>query len=434
MQKLLAWIRSHQRTLLTWLCALIVYQYAITQANQYKLFSWPATRWMNIYNYSDFQTWEQVGDYFLELRTGVPPVASLLEIIAYQQNGNWDSITVGLYRQLLALLFALPFFFMRGRWWELLIGLGIAWVMVDSTLIVHKGNPQIYDVMLPIFVMLYFLCTRASLRPLRGTLVWAVLAGFWLSMAELSRPFMIAIVGLLLIWQACLYLRRGQKAGRKKLIAFLVPLLLFSGGWHTKLLFRHGQLIWSNHGGSNLVNAWEPVVDHRALNQTLLEEAPPREDNPWTQTDLNTEAHAQNSKLRSQAVVAGIKSHPWEAWQHFQRKANIFLEPRVDMYAYQPDNPILRYYQWIVNAAYAILGFLVIKLLSLFWRKREYLLREESALVLLTVFLTVMPIIGENGEEARFMVSVTPLLLLCAYYGLTWLIAQFKEPSLDPEV
>lgn len=432
MARILTWLRTYRRPLLLLLCAFIVYQYAITQANQYKLFAWPATRWMNIYNYADFQSWDQIGDYFLELRTGVPPVASLLEIIAYKATDTWKPVTEGLYRQFLALLFALPFFFLRGRWWELLLGLGIAWVMVDSTMIVHKGNPQLYDVMLPVFLMLYFLFTRASVSPLRGTLAWAALAGFFLSMAELSRPFMIAIVPLILLYQGFLYCRAERSLAIKKLVAFLLPLLLFSGIWHGKLLVRHGQLIWSNHGGSNLVNAWQPIVDFEALNPQLKPEAAPLMDNAWTATNLNTEVHTYNSKLRSGAVIAGVKAHPWEAWQHFQAKANIFLEPRVDMYAYEPTNDILESYKWLINGAYGILAFLVVRLLSMVWVRPKYLLTEEAALIVLTVFLTVMPIIGENGEEARFMVSVTPILLLTAYYGLRWLGEQFSNESLDP--
>lgn len=432
MAKILTWLRTYRRPLLLLLCAFIVYQYAISQANQYKLFAWPATRWMNIYNYADFQSWEQVGDYFLELRTGVPPVASLLEIIAYKTTDTWKPITEGLYRQFLALLFALPFFFLRGRWWEVVLGLAVAWVMVDSTMIVHKGNPQLYDVMLPVFLMLYFLFSKASQSSLRGTLIWAVLAGFFLSMAELSRPFMIAIIPLFLLYQGFLYFKTDKPKGKAKFIAFLVPLLLFSGAWHAKLLVRHGQLIWSNHGGSNLVNAWQPIVDFKALNPQLQTEAPPLMDNAWTATNLNTEVHAINSKLRSKAVVEGVKAHPWEAWQHFQYKANVFLEPRVDMYAYKPDADILVAYKWLVNAAYGILGFLVVRLLSIVWVKPRYLLSEEAALVVLTVFLTVMPIIGENGEEARFMVSVLPLLLLTAYYGLRWFMSQFIAKALDP--
>lgn len=432
MARLLTWLRTYRRPLLALLCAFIVYQFTITQANQQQLFAWPATRWMNIYNYADFQTWEQIGDYFLELRTGVPPVVSFTEILSYKLTESWKPITEGGYRQFLALLFALPFFFLRGRWWEWGIGLALALVMSQSTMIVHKGNPQLYDVMLPVFLMLYFLFSRASVSTLRGTLISAAMAGFFLSMAELSRPFMIAILPLFLAYHAFIYLDKKQANGKKKLIAFLVPLLLFSGGWHAKLLIRHGQLIWSNHGGSNLVNAWQPIVDYKALNPKLQEEAPPLMDNAWTATNLNTEVHALNSKLRSSAVVAGVKENPWEAWQHFQYKANVFLAPRVDMYAYDPQDEILTYYKWIVNGAYGILAFLVVRLLSIVVLRPRYLLTEEAALIVLTVFLTVMPIIGENGEEARFMVSVTPILLLTAYHGLVWLWQQFSPGPLDP--
>ena len=67
-------------------------------------------------------------------------------------------------------------------------------------------------------------------------IVPAILGGFFLSMAELARPFMILLLPILLL--ICGY-QYFQAKRPWLLAAFLLPVLVFSGGWHVKLLLHN---------------------------------------------------------------------------------------------------------------------------------------------------------------------------------------------------
>ena len=404
------------------LLGILFFHFGMQEIHAFRAAGWPAFRWMNIFNYGDIDSTVKIWIYLKELRTGIPPVISLAEILSWRWTGSWDPVIIGGYRHAVGLMLLFPIFFTRRNWILILSWLGMAMLLLKPVLEVHKGNAQLYDVMLPCFLLLYLIFSKYSIqtqsRWLNITL--AVLAGFFLSMAELTRPFMIAAVIPLLVFQFFYY----RQANMKPLYwYFLIPLILFSGGWHAKLIiFNQGQIIWSNHGGSNLSNAWAPVIDHKTTRGKLKTEKPPRYENAWTWDDINTQVHAENSKLWQQAVVAGIRQNPREAWIHLQRKAAIFLAPRTEMYGYDPQGPHINRYRWLLNALYAILAFLLVRAAGIvIFSDWKYLFTLEWAIIFIAAFISFMPIIGENGEEARFMISVVPLMMVVGIIGIDWL-------------
>lgn len=393
-----------------WLFFLLYAGFAIYASfATHKVAALPATRWMNIFNFGPFETWQGVWDYLWNLRTGVPPAISAVEVISFKLTGSYEWVIKGLYRKALIAMIILPIFFTPRRIRDYLLHYALSWVMLFALIKIVMGNAQVYDVLLPVFLMLFLGLFRWSKqmdhRP-GWQLALVTFSGFFLSMAELARPFMIALLPILLI-----YIGYHLWGNKKQLLLFLLPVLLFSGGWHAKLLLRHGQLIWSNHSGSNLVGAWAPLLDHPALDATLEPEAPPLEVNDWTWENLNTEAHAHNSAKRKAAVAAAIKAQPAAARDHFLQKIETFTEPQVGMYAYHPEGWAVDAYKGIIHAAFWMLGFLLLRALWSSIRNWRYVFSTEAMLIGTTAFLTLMPVIGESGEEARFLVSVVPFLI-----------------------
>lgn len=401
----------------------------------------PVTEWMHIYSFRDYTHWDDIKIYLRDLRTGIPPVLSFLELHAWMRYCSIEWIIEDLYRYGIVFAVLLPGFFGKKRFWSWLAAVGLGWLMLESILIVHPGNPQLYDVLLPVFILLGFLYTRISLKTkwIALGILPAIAGGFFFSMAELARPFMIALLPFLIAICGYQYFR----AKRPWLfVAYLLPVLVFSGGWHLKLLkYNQGQIVWSNHGGTNLYRAWTPLIDQDELKSQLQPEAPPLNDYGWAWNNINTQIHAENSSARSQAVLQGIFNNPSLAWKIFVQKVRIFTTPRTYTYDYDPQDPILVWYRRGVRGLYYVLAILLLGCVVRGVRDWRFLLSWDVGLLLTCFFLSFMPIIGESGEEARFIVAVLPFLMVTGLVALKWgeeLIrwgmARIQTPkSLNPE-
>ncbi|MEM7368814.1 MAG: hypothetical protein AAF587_09420 [Bacteroidota bacterium] len=380
----------------------------------------PVTEWMHIYSFRDYTHWDDIKTYLRELRTGIPPVLSFLELHSWMRYCSIEWIIEDLYRYGIVFAVLLPGFFAKGTLRSWLLATGIGWLMLESILIVHPGNPQLYDVLLPVFILLGFLYAQISLKTKWVALgiVPAVLGGFFFSMAELARPFMIALLPILIA--ICGY-QYFQARRRWLFVAYLLPILIFSGGWHLKLLiYNQGQVVWSNHGGTNLFRAWTPVIDHKNLTSQIQPEAPPLNEYGWAWNNLNTQIHAENSAFRSKAVVGGILNKPELAGKILYQKIRIFTTPRTYIYKHDPQDPLLIWYRTFVRGLYYVLAILLVVSLVKTIRNWRFLFSWEFGLLFTTFFLTVMPIIGESGEEARFIVAVLPFLITTGLIAARW--------------
>ena len=421
LQSLQTWLTRYRSPLYALLSGAFVL-WAYFRVTDFAATAQPATIWMRIFSYQDFDTWGEIWTYLRDLRTGIPPVLSFLELASYKLFGGFNWLVKSVYRYSIILMLLLPLLLTAGRWRHLLLTLGMAIILLASILYIHPGNPQLYDVLLPTFLLLFLVCLRGSLRPgwpRRLSLALTGLSGFFLSMAELARPFMIAVVPLLLLFAAYHYWQAGL---RRRFLLFLLPVFLFSGLWHLKLLvFNDGQVVWSNHGGTNLFRAWIPLVDQDVMNPQLQPEAPPLNDFGWALDNINTQVHAENSRVRSQAVITGIKAQPAAALDLLWQKTLIFTQPRTDMYAHNPQQPVLVWYRLLVRGLFIILGLMLPVALVRGLRRWRYFFTWELAGLFLAFFLSFMPIIGEEGEEARFLVAVLPFLLWVGLIASDWL-------------
>jgi len=407
-------VRSFLHTYRTWIMGLAFAIFAYYASfESHVITAVPATYWMNMFSYKDYTTWEAFKEYLIGLRTGIPPALSGLEIFSYNLLGSSDWIFKGFYRKAIIAIVILPVFFSKRTWREMLWCLGMAVVSFETIIQVHQANPQYYDVLLPLFLLVYFLLSRLSFYSVsRWVLPAALLAGFCLTMAELCRPFMIAIFPFLLGLNLYHYIRRRHW---KMLALFLLPILIFSGGWHAKLWhYNHQQVIWSNSSGTNLFRAWSRFVDQEALMLELQEEAPPIMEGRWQ--NINTQIHYENSQIRKEYVWKGIKSNPNEAFNYLWEKTITFIQPRTDMYANDPQAPVIRVYRIIVRSLFIVFPFLLVSIVVKFVWKPVTIFQVDTWVILVTGFISLMPIIGESGEEARFVISVVPLLTVCGMY------------------
>ena len=389
-----------------------------------------STYWMQIFSYQDYTEPQDFYQYLLDLRTGIPPLYSALEIYSFNtwEDSSW--IFQNLYQGAIIVLVLLPLFFSKGKGVLLLWGLLTAWVIFRSILLIHPGNPQYYDVLLPVFLLLFILLTEASLATKEWkffALIPAFLAGLSLSIAELSRPFMLALLPILVVYSLFHFIQHKQWL---LVGAFLLPLLMLSGGWHGKLfMYNNGQIIWSNSSGTNLYRAWSEFVDSEALNKELQKEEEPLMWGRWD--NLNTQVHYENSQVRKKYVWEGIRKNPGKALMRIWKKTLIFIQPQTDIYDHKPRGSYIAMYSFLVKGLFLVFPILLFLEIRQLIKKPHHFFSRNLLILIITGFLSLMPIIGESGEEARFLVSVLPFLMILGMIGLEKIATLVQNSKLN---
>lgn len=382
------------------------------------------THWMLVYEISDFTSLDAVTTYVQQLRMPIPIGIALLEIGAYALTGSTALVDCGLYRIALVLAFSSALGY--GAWRErvvisglgMYVRLGVSWligvIFLWSTVLIHPGNPLPYDLLYPLLCMGYLLLVRTIQRmdPAlhhRGRIPLTCLtAGFLLSMAELTRPFMVYMLPIVL-W---LTYRCFQPLPRRYFMAFMLPLILFSGTWHTYQLIAHDQVAWGNHSGFNLMRVWisvpqPPLVPE--INNAPL--APGRWEN------INTPEHAENSRRLQTAIVRHALGNPIKSAGRVAWRVAALMSVRTSIWNYRPRSGIFPLYR---ASVWLLFGLLIMNILHRCgtglrrgrrsWRGR---IDTDAILLFITIASIVMLASGDAGEEARFLISVLPLLLAC---------------------
>ncbi len=389
-----------------------------------------STYWMQMFSYQDYTDPQAFHQYLLDLRTGIPPLYSALEIYSFNTWGDNTWIFEDLYQGAIITLVLLPLFFSKGKGLHLLWGLLAAWIFFRSIILIHPGNPQYYDVLLPVLLILYILYSEASLE-LRDwkalAILLAFLSGLALSIAELSRPFMLALMPLLILYTLYHFIKHKQWL---LIGAFLFPILLVSGGWHSKLyLYNNGQIIWSNSSGTNLYRAWSDFVDSETLNKELQKEEEPLMWGRWD--NLNTQVHYENSQVRKEYVWQGIRKNPAKALEKIWKKTLIFIQPQTDIYDHKPRGSYVAMYSFLVKGLFLLFPILLLIEIGQIVKKPIHLFSRNWLILTIAGFLSLMPIIGESGEEARFLISVLPFLILTGMIGIEKITSLIKHPKLN---
>jgi hypothetical protein len=377
-----------------------------------------ATKWMKLYDPKDFHDLADVLAFFQQLHTGVSPVLSLFEILSQLWLGDTTLVTEWVFRFGIVLVYMLPFLAFSRTKIEFFLSYAISLVFLWATVVLAAIALQIYDVLLPLFVMLcltFVKLASARERPPALSLTFCVLGGLFLSMAELSRPFMLFILPFILVhaYQAL------KPLPKRCFVGFLVPLAILSGGWHLKLLLVHdGQLIWSNSSGLNLWKGWKRTVPDWPEFTTEKWVAEQAEEGAFQGSgryeflNWNSEAHSKKSRELTRAVISYSIRHPIDAGRHVLEEMLELLRPKTNMFGKRPDDGILTVYRPLVRitAAFMFLNGVCLGFLLLRHRDLAILAIPDSAIIITGCLSTFFLAVGERGEEARFVVSLLPFL------------------------
>ena len=327
-----------------------------------------------------------------------------------QHTGTTDLVTTYLYRTALVGAYVLALWFTFPSIARLCAALPTALVFLWATVLVHPLNPQSYDIFLPCFLLLSLICLKvvrdvASQRTRLASALGAS-SGFFLSMAELTRPFVFLLLPLL-VAGGCLILERFP---RRVLVAFLLPLVLLTGVWHVHLLARFGQVLASNYSGFNLRRAWPmaplPAGMWETHDQPAAEEAWP---------NLNADEQHKASQALQGVVLHYVTAHPLAALVHAVGRIKLFIAPQTSMYGSTArTDAALVAYRTIAPAAFL---FMFANVALVAWnamRARRRFIRvlasPDNLLLLVAFFASLALSLGEAEEEARLVLSVLPLL------------------------
>ena len=368
----------------------------------------PALMWMDVYKPIDFLSASpaDIWIFFRDLMVPIPPVVALAEILSIKLLGSPILVTHYAYRVALVSSYAAAIWLAGTSIKRSVVAFLVAFLFLLITTKAHRGNPQNYDLFLPMFFLLFLLALKRACRT--GSQFWMpFLAGFFLSMTELTRPFVIFLLPVLLAG-ALFALAHG--AGQRQWLPFLMPLLLLSGGWHAHLLAAHGQLTFSNHAGFNFQKAW-PQIPRATL---ILEPNTSPLGPEHRAKNLNTPEHGVNSRLEQQEQLRYWRTHPVDSLAFaFSRLADL-LAGNSALYGNVPTSRWLGLYALAVRLLSGLMilwtGCLVADACLHPRRIARLLVNPDNLLLLFTFGCAFILAVGERGEEPRLLLSLLPLL------------------------
>ncbi len=368
----------------------------------------PSVNWCYAYRPSDFDSWAITVAFVQNLRIPIPLPLALSEIASYNLFGSDILITRFAYRAALVFSFVLAIYLASPLRWKTAASFLLSFVFLWSTVLIHPGNPQLYDIFFPLFFLAYIVLLLRIVREppspafCKKTAMLCLAAGFALSMTEFMRPFVIFLLPLLV-------LGAWQSLRDRPLIYFLcllMPVVLLSGTWHVHLFCRHGQITINNHSGYNLIRAW-PMVERPELTPESVDPAPRMQ--RWA--SANAPEHFENSQRLQRAVLCYIAENPVASFRHGLMLLGRFFAPQTDLCEKHPESALFLLYApmvWATALWLAVNAFLLG--LPIVRHPLLTLGRPENMLLLTTILSILIMALGEDGEQARFLISVLPLL------------------------
>jgi hypothetical protein len=378
--------------------------------------------WMRMLDLESFRSVADVWSYLLDLRTGIPPVLSALELLWWVQFRDLTLFTDILYPVTIALSFTLALT-LQPVWMLHRIALATLGVfLANRGAEVHAGNPANYDPLFALLFLGYFLLIGNWERSRRTA--WLAAAGLCLALMELTRPFMIFLLPLFLAVEGH---RIGLRAPRRlpTFAAFLLPVVILSGGWHLHLFLAHDhQIAWTNISGYNLQRAWEDFdPDIRAVQH--LDQLP-RNGELWA--NLNTTEIYRMSEDLKRMIVGKIAANPADAAVHVVNRLATFVSSPTGMYGHDPQGLDIEIYRKLVSALVLLLPvYVAISTVALLRRRQWPWLDLHWWLAASTLSVTLLVTLGEQGEEARFLFTIMPMLLAVAGFAISESAAKIRR-------
>jgi len=374
----------------------------------------PSVTWGFIFAPESFThiTFVELYSFYKELRIPIPPVISLSEILCIRFTGSAQLITKHLYRLSLIASYLLAIILANKSTTRLIASFFISTIFLYATVKIHPGNPQVYDILFPLFFLMYVFLIKKSVdkefldKSKTGIIILTILSGFFLSMAELSRPFVIFILPLLVLSS---YFILKESSLMNQFTFFIIPVILLSGMWHLHLLINYGQISFTNHSGFNLTRAWKipPVKLIEEIHDT------PLGDGMWD--NLNTEEHTINSNLLQKAVFTYWLKNPKASILMAIERINIFLSANTE-YKYKPESKWFGLYKLLVKITSSLLlvnfGILILFIFNNFNPSQivRSLTNTENLMIIFATYCIAILSIGESGEEPRLLISILPML------------------------
>jgi hypothetical protein len=286
---------------------------------------------------------------------------------------------------------------------------------------VHAGNPANYDPLFALLLLGYFLLIDAWER--RRHPVWLGAAGLCLSLLELTRPFMIFLLPLFLLVEGHRSFLGAPRRGRA-LAAFLLPVVALSGGWHLHLYLAHDyQITWTNISGYNLQRAWEDFDPEIGAVQQLAEL--PRNGELWA--DLNTTEIYEKSEELKRMIIGKIRENPAGAAAHVVDRLATFVSSPTRIYDNDPQGLGIEIYRKLVSALVLLLpAYVAVSAIALARRRQWPWLDRRWWLAASMLSVAMLVTLGEQGEEARFLFTILPMLLAVAGFALDDLTQRFR--------
>lgn len=356
-------------------------------------------------------------EFFKNLRVPIPPIIGLGEIISTKFFGSPMLITVFAYRISLVGVYCLAIILAGTTCKRMISSFFISMLFLYVTTIIHPGNPQNYDIFFPFFFLMYiWLVKKTSTLAVDRKWLNILLpcgAGFFLAMTDLTRSFVIFILPLL-IFSA--YWSFNAEIRKKQFIAFILPVLLLSGGWHGYQFVVHQQVTFSNHAGFNLYRAW-PHVPYDVILESEKNNTPIK---PGRRVNLNTAEHSSNSKEIQQSLLQYWLNHPYASFIHALTRVKHLLGGETAIYSREPQSGWFGVYKLIVYITAGLLlfnaGMLCFQGVRFFKRIPQLLANPDNTILLFAAASIVLLAIGDSGEEARFLISVLPLLAVLSIF------------------
>ena len=382
--------------------------------------------WQHLYRPEDFHTWGDLWAFLGGLQTGISPVWAFLEVGAQLIFGTTAMFSYGLYPLSIGLnAYWSTTLFARTRL-QVLVSAGMTLVFAVAIRYMHKGNSEMYDMLMPCMI-LGWLAALQHMRDARSTdrqrLWMALLAGAVLSLLELTRTLIFPLMPFFLLG-AFVALRALPI---RYFLLMLLPIVLFSGGWHLKQVVCHGQLHWTNHDGFNMQKSWAAFTGPVSSD---FQDDPPLYVGGFD--NINTDRHTAYNQVVKRQVQEAILRQPVRAVGHIATRLVEFYRPKTVLFMAQ--NPA--WLNLIYRPAVWLGGLCVlVGLLLQGWQTLRSPLRRatwaawgrpEMILLVMTLLISCVFAAGEVGEEARFMISILPLL--AAAFGAVWQLRGSAAP------
>lgn len=365
--------------------------------------------------------------FWRESRSGVSPFLATLEIVNQLLLGDTTIMQSWFYKFCIWGSFSCGLLLFGNAYFTLLVSSAISYFLSYCALYIAQNSTFSYDVFLPFGILssIYsFKLASERSQDSNQTYFYAFLSGLFLSLSELSRPFVIFLVPIFLYFVFKYFNSKPRR------IFFIIALVIFSGAWHAKLLFLNNyQILWSNYSGRNLAGAWIQKITPMVCSDGLISDL-------YAQREMkriyNHPCYIAMSKSSQDGIKAYAIENPAYVFKNITRLLGSFFEPRFQRVLYRSPNcapdcilltddetklpelakEIYKILVWVFT--FSFISTLIIKLGSILLKETKYK-TESSDIVGNLIFICLLILIpalalGDDGEQVRFLKSILPIL------------------------